>query len=442
MKKRDFNGVIKVLLVMILLAMLMPSVADAQQNEDVRIEKLEAQQQALQAELENLKADRAQAGAGPSDFRVFWKEGLNLATRDGDFKMKIGGRIMFDSTWVSEDSDIKSDLGGDQEDGTEFRRARLYTSGLIHDNVEFKLQFDFTGGDADLKDAYLGLIDFPIGRIRAGHFKEPFGLEELTSSKYITFIERSLPTGAFSPSRNAGVMLFGNALAASEPRMTWAAGIFKETDNNGEVHDDGGYSLTGRVTGLPCYKNKGASLLHVGAAFSARETTDNTQSYDTEPEAHLLDDFVDTGDFASENARLLGLEMAWVDGPLSVQGEYIRADADASSTGNFSGYYIQTSYFLTGEHRKYKPSAGAFSRVKPKENYAFGGGTGAWEVALRYSSIDLDDSSVDGGELDNITTGLNWYLNPNTRLMCNYVHADKDDIGNADIFVTRLQIDF
>ncbi len=440
MKKRNVNGLIIFLLVAMLLGILRPAVA-ADENVDARIEKLEAQQRAQQAELEKLKADRSLPEAGPTDLRVFWKDGLNMATRDGDFKLKIGGRIMFDSTWVNEDDGLKADVGA-QEDGAEFRRARLYTSGLIYDNVEFKLQFDFAGGDADLKDAYIGLTDFPIGRIRVGHFKEPFGLEELTSSKYITFIERSLPTVAFSPSRNVGVMLFGNALAASEPRMTWAMGVFQETDGYGEVHDDGGYSFTGRLTGLPWYKDKGASVLHVGAAFSARDTTDDTQSYDTEPEAHLVDNFVDTGSFTSKYTQLLGLETAWVNGPLSIQSEYIRADADVSSTANFSGYYIQASYFLTGEHRKYKPSAGAFSRVKPKKNYAFEGGLGAWEVALRYSSIDLDDSSVDGGDLDNITAGLNWHLNPNTRIMWNYVSVDKNGVGNADIFLMRFQIDF
>jgi phosphate-selective porin OprO/OprP len=190
------------------------------------------------------------------------------------------------------------------------------------------------------------------------------------------------------------------------------------------------------------YADDGASLVHVGASYSSRDTTDDTQRYRSRPEAHLFDRFVDTDDFASDHAELVGLEAAWVAGPLSLQGEYIFANADASSTGNFDGYYAQISYFLTGEHRKYKPSSGAFSRVKPKKNWGWNKGPGAWEVAVRYSSVDLDDSSVSGGELDDVTVGLNWYLNPNTRLMWNYVHADKEGVGDADIFLARLQIDF
>jgi phosphate-selective porin OprO/OprP len=441
MSKADIRLLLVLVFFITVYCVLTPLSVYAAEDEDTdgRIQKLEAQLREVQVELQEVKAERPRPELGPTDFRVFWKEGLNLQTQDGDFKMKIGGRIMWDSTWVSEDGDIKADVG-DQEDGAEFRRVRLYTSGLVYGNVEFKLQFDFADDEVNLKDAYLGLNDFPFGGLRAGHFKEPFGLEELTSSKYITFIERSLPTEAFSPSRNAGVMLFDSAL---DDRMTWAAGIFRETDNGELERDDGGYSLTGRLTGLPYYEDKGASLFHVGASFSCRNTTDDNQRYRSRPEAHLLDRFVDTTTFTSENAQLIGLEAAWVNGPLSVQGEYIRADADdASGTANLDGYYVQASYFLTGEQRKYKTSSGAFSRVKPKENFSSGGGPGAWEVALRYSGLDLNDAGISGGELDDITAGLNWHLNPNTRLMWNYVHADKDDVGNADIVLMRLQIDF
>jgi phosphate-selective porin OprO/OprP len=370
---------------------------------------------------------------------VFWKEGLNFTTQNGDFKLKIGGRLMNDWFWSSEDDAIKANVG-EQEDGVEFRRARLYFSGLIYENVEYKLQLDFEGGDADFKDAYLGLTDFPLGKLRIGHFKEPFSLEELTSSKYITFLERALPN-TFSPSRNTGVMLHN---VASDERMTAAFGVFRDTDNYGEDSgDDGGYNVTGRITALPIYENKGASLLHIGAAYSFRNP-DDSLSYDASPEAHLARDFVDTGTFASDRVDLLGLEGAWVDGPLSVQGEYIMADADriTGSCVGFDGYYVQASYFLTGEHRSYKTSEAAFSRVKPKKNYSYSGGPGAWEIKARYSELDLNDDNITGGELNNVTAGLNWYLNPNTKIMWDYVHADKDTVGQADMFMMRLQFDF
>jgi phosphate-selective porin OprO/OprP len=405
-----------------------------------RLEQLEARQmqkeKSLEEQTEELK--NLQSKTDPADFRVYWKEGLNFVTLDGDFKLKIGGRLQTDWLWISEDDAIKSDVG-EQQDGVEVRRARLYFSGLIYDNVEYKLQFDFAGGDADLKDAYLGLTDFPLGKLRMGHFKEPFSLDELTSSKYITFLERALPN-AFAPGRNMGFMLHNTC---PDERMTTAIGLFRDTDDYGEDVDDGGYNITGRVTALPIYEDKGAQLLHLGAAYSYRNP-DDTVRYRQRPEAHLADYFIDTGSFPGDQVDLAGLEAAWVKGALSLQGEYMMADADRLGGSNvkFDGYYIQASYFLTGEHRSYKTSEGAFSRTKPKENYSAAGGSGAWEVKARYSELDLSDSNINGGELDNISTGLNWYLNPNTRILWDYVHTDKNHVGQADMLMMRLQFDF
>jgi len=381
------------------------------------------------------RTTQLEAKTEATDFRVYWKEGLNLATEDSSFKLKIGGRLMTDWFWSSEDEDIKSSSIGEQEDGVEVRRARIYFSGTIYDNVEYKLQLDFAGAEVAFKDAYLGITDFPLGKLRMGNFYEPFSLDTVTSSKYITFMERALPT-IFSPERQTGFMLYNTKL---NERMYTAVGIFRETDGTGENIDDGGYHITGRITGLPIYKDSGATLLHIGAAYSFRNPDDPVR-IQQRPEAHLASRFVDTGSLASDGLDLLGLEAAWVNGPLSLQGEYIMADADIinSSDVSFDGYYVQGSYFLTGEYRSYKTSEAAFSRVKPKSNYSYGGGPGAWEVKVRFSELDLNDGNVTGGKLNDITAGLNWYLNPNTKIMWDWVHADRDKIGQADMLMMRL----
>jgi phosphate-selective porin OprO/OprP len=122
---------------------------------------------------------------------------------------------------------------------------------------------------------------------------------------------------------------------------------------------------------------------------------------------------------------------------------YAKVDGKNGATSpDFDGFYIQGSYFLTGEHRKYKTSTGAFDRVKPKENFSSASGTGAWEVAARYSQIDLNEGSVTGGRLRNVTVGLNWHLNPNMRIMWNYIRADLSGVGKASLFLMRFQIDF
>jgi phosphate-selective porin OprO/OprP len=427
MKEGHRNMLDRLLLLAMAFGLFTPLIAQAAQDNEARIKKLEE-------EVEALKSER-----GSTDLRVFWKEGLRFETPDKNFSLKLGGRIFNDWAWMRQDSNVKAAVG-DLEDGTEFRTTRLYTSGTINGNVDYKAQFDFSTTSNEFKDVYLGIRDLPIGYLKMGHFKEPFGLEELASSRFVTFMERSL-ANTFVPARNTG---FALSSTASDNRATWAAGVFRNTDGWGEDQTEGGYNATGRVTALPWYEDGGASLLHLGAAYSFRNP-DSVQ-YATEPEAHLAPDFVDTTSLATDKAGVLGIESALVCGPFSLQGEYMMADVDGKDTASsptFDGFYIQGSYFLTGEHREYKTSSAAFDRVKPKENYSFkDGGTGAWEMAARYSEIDLDEGSVTGGELKDVTVGLNWRLNPNTRIMWNYVRADLDGVGDSNLFMMRMQVDF
>ena len=400
------------------------------------------------------KKKMVKAGLTPEYFS--WKNGLRFETGDGKFKFKLGGRIMNDWGWFSEDNDVKRAIG-DQVDGTEFRRARIYMSGDIYENIGFKAQYDFAGGDVDFKDVFIELKKIPyVGHFRVGHFKEPFSLEELTSSKYITFMERSL-NNAFSPSRNTGFMLYNHAL---DKRMTWAGGIFRNSDSFGESEGDssteGNYGFSGRITGLPWYKDEGRKLIHTGFSYTYQNAFENTFRFRSRPEMHMADYFVDTGSFTADFANLFNPELAIVYGAFSFQGEYSFVDVDLKrsmdSDPDFSGFYGYFSYFLTGENRKYKKENGVFSRVKPNKNFRWGRGKGkgAIELAARYSELDLSDEEIDGGRLQDLTLGVNWYLNPNTRVMLNYVRANVDrlvndirlDDANADLLSMRFQVDF
>ena len=88
------------------------------------------------------------------------------------------------------------------------------------------------------------------------------------------------------------------------------------------------------------------------------------------------------------------------------------------------------------------PMPAPWSRQKPSDAWDKDGGSGAWEIAARFSSIDLTDGMVSGGEQDNITLALNWYPNPATRWMLNFVRADVDNLGEVDFILTRWQVDF
>lgn len=377
-----------------------------------------------------LAAPEPSQGPG-EDFEVYYRGGIRFEAADGSFKAKMGGRIQWDTAYIGNNRAIEAAVGAPLDDGTEFRRTRLYISGSIHDEVEFKAQYDFAGGAAAFKDVYIAFPAFPAGKLTVGQFKEPFSLEELTSSNSITFMERGLPN-AFSPSRSTGVMLADDL----DGRFTWAAGVFRDSNDQGMQVSDSELSATARVTGLVYSENDGQDLLHLGAAVSRRSPNGDAAQWRERPENHLSPRFVDTGVFASDESTLVGLEAAWVAGPVSVQGEYIQAQNQLVAGGDatFSGFYVEGSLFLSdGDSRRYDAEAGAFKGPEPA-------GDDAWEAKLRYSSLDLTDGAIAGGELTDVTVGLNWYMNPNTRLMFEVVNADLDGVDSTLIAQLRCQV--
>ena len=191
-------------------------------------------------------------------------------------------------------------------------------------------------------------------------------------------------------------------------------------------------------------------LLQIGASvqYRAHRSLELTQ-YRARTTNNLGARALDTGTIASDSAIIFGVEIAYVRGPLSIQGELFHAEVSGTA-GNpdptFIGGYVQVSYWITGESRRYKTSV--FSRVKPNSNACDGsGGKGAWEIALRYDNTDLNnlDDGVNGNEWRAVTFGVNWHWNPNTRFMFNYVNGNLDDTitdGTIDSLMFRLQVDF
>ena len=374
-------------------------------------------------------------GAAAAEPKFKWSNGFNLEDKEKGYKLKFGGRIQTDYTFASGDSVFDGDL----DDGFEFRRARFFFSGKIYDKVEFKAQYDFAGGTSDFKDVWIALNTGP-GQLRFGHFKEYFSLEELTSSKYLAFLERSLPVEAFSPSRNSGVGFHGN----SGDKVNWGVGYFYDADGFGVSGNGDNTNLTGRVAFRPIYKDGGKRLLHVGAAFSSKDRGVGERfRFRARPEAHFTTRFVNTDRFDADSATLTGFELAGIANRFWFSGEYMQMDVDAPDFGDpsFDGYYAQAGFFLTPDHRRYKTSSGAFDRQKPGTTYGKDG-KGAMELVFRVSNVNLNDAGVTGGEQDNMSVGFNWYLNPATRFMLNFVNADIDGVGDMDFVLVRWQVDF
>lgn len=380
--------------------------------------------------------------ANPFNFK--WDNGFKLESKDSIFSLKFGGSLIIDHGFFNQDSQLTDNYGPlASKSGTEIRRARLFFSGAIYHNTYFKFQVDFAGDEVSLKDAFIGISDIPvIGSFQIGHFKEPFRLSVLTSGKYVTFMERGA-NSYFAQSRNNGAMVLNDFL---DDRLSAQMGAFRNSNNNSnDALANDGYVLTGRVTGIPIRDNAKSQLLHIGAAYSYRKPDSKQYKVSIAPSSNLAEKYLTTETIELvDDVALANFETAYIHGPFSIQAEYLTASVTAVNYQyNFSSYYGELSYFITGESRNYQGSYDGFGRIKPKRN--FGGaqkGPGAVEVALRYSRTDLTDEVIIAEVQSEFALGINWYLNPVTRLMVNYARTHIENKGNLDVVQARFQIDF
>ncbi len=377
-------------------------------------------------------------------------------------ELSVGGRFMWDATvWSGVEESVEGAWDGvDFQNGTETRRARIFIKGKAYENLAFKVVYDFAAGDAvALKDAYLDLVGVPgVGNVRVGQFLEPLCFNELTSSKYTSFIERASLT-AFAPSRNAGLMLHDSA---ADGRINYQAGVFLDTGDMAEKQGNEDVSVAVRLAWLAAGEEASDRVFHIGGAFNYL-VPDTDVRFRERPEVHMSDRLVDTGTIKNADSVLrLGGETAGVFGPFYFAGEYIattvaksdesvpagsRGDEWLQDDASLSGYYAESGCFLTGEHRVYKD--GLWERTKPGSNFLEDGGLGAWEVVARYSNLDLNDDAagIYGGKMGNVTLGLNWYLHSNARVMFDYVMSSVEDHdgqeqGKARALTMRTQCDF
>lgn len=400
------------------------------------------------------------------------KESASAQKAASKFSVNVGGRTFLDSVFFGQSASSRATFG-DAQDSVFFRAARLEAFGEGFNVFDYRIMVDFASRDSNgyqstsFKDVYIGVNHLPLlQRVQIGHFKEPFSLEELTSRRFDMFMERSPANQALVPARNVGIAAYQ---VSENERMTLAFGGFRQIreDPPYVADDDGGYAFTARATYLPWYDEatKGRGLIHLGLGYSFRDVDDPNYRLRARAETAAGPYLVDTYNPLTstemlnnvEDYHLLGPEFALVYGPFSVQTEYLVAFFNRSRGADptFHGAYIQTSYFLTGEHRPYNRSKGVFDRVKPIENFFrvrtgdgdIQTGWGAWEVAYRYSWLDLDDKDVLGGTTADHTFGLNWYWNPYMRMMFNYVHAQVSPSVNRpntdlNVFEMRAQVDF
>jgi phosphate-selective porin OprO/OprP len=415
----------------------------------------------LSREVDKYLEKTADAWDDPSTLRVFWNKGVKFETADGAVKLSLGGRVMFDSFWSTTGSGDFQGLppGGPYEpgvagqNGAYFRRVRLAVGGTVYKRTKFNIQIDFAGGKVQLRNVYAGLTKVGPGDLLFGQLKEPFALQEMTSSKYIQLIERSMPVNAFAPSYHVGAFWFGSL--AKQLIHLGASWTFGQSDPaTGAYTGNGGGAGTIRVTASPLYDKDKKTVLHVGISLSYRNTP-NGVTYSARPADFAQGGKLNVTVGDAENEIRYAFEIAYVWKMVNIQAEYIGATVDSPSTGSdspsFGGWYVELGWFVTGESRGYDRKKGAFKRTSPKKNFMDGsGGFGALQIVFRLDTLDLNDGTLEGGKAATVAVGLNWHWNPNTRVMFNLAFADIDDYasigpnsgGTITAFVIRVQFDF
>ncbi|MBZ0090026.1 MAG: OprO/OprP family phosphate-selective porin [Thermoanaerobaculia bacterium] len=430
-----------------------PAWSQTPSDVDQRIQELEKKVAELTKEKEAPMATLAsgaetERASAPVALAGFYDNGyLVFTSKDGAFKYWLDGRINLDAATYS---------GAENRlaDGAEVRRARIGIKATLFEDWLAELDLDFADNEVEIKDLWVGYAGFDDSLIKLGNHKAPFGLENLTSSKYITFIERGY-IDAWVPDRRLGLNYsrWGERWQASAGLYGQAAGSFNDKDSlgGGGAGTDQELGLVGRFTFAPILEKD--RVLHLGLAATHMKpdvgeiTTDSEDEdildrvdaarvlkLDSRAETHVLRaKFLSTGDMKYvESWDQIGGELAAVYGPVSFQAEYQRTDVNRISTPvadyrdhSFDGYYAFVSWMVTGEHRPYSVSEGEFGRIIPKRK------AGAFELALRYSTLDLNDiTTVDpitGGAAENITLGANWYINANHKIMLNVTQVDHDE---------------
>jgi phosphate-selective porin OprO and OprP len=417
-----------------------------------------------QTKAEEVKKDGVQG---------WFRDGVVFESADKKTSIGITGRVQLDFRKFTGD-----DLVG--TDTFDVRRAYLGVGGKFWDYYTFDVTADFAGlagntttsvctaaglnanGDpactattnvvnntgSHLDVAWLNAAWFKPAQFRFGQFKMPFSIEELTSSRFIDFQERSF-VNALVPAKERGIMVHGEPVPGLFYGVAASTGEGKNlNESNAEVDK---IDLIARVgANFAQFANTPNMVLHGALAYSTGTIRGNSSAPNFRTEARGNTIFSTTA-FSSQatdevDRTRMGAEAALAFGPVKLQAEYVKVDFDGDST-NAAGdttkfdralkaYYVSLNWLVTGEKWADAYRAGTFARVKPQKNFKpGGGGAGAWELGARLSRFDAGDfvgaggfsGSADTDKATGLTLGVKWLPTPNTRFMLNFIRTKFDD---------------
>ncbi len=384
-----------------------------------------------------------------------------------DFKMT--GFFHLDAARFAQSDESRATVG-DVQDGAGFRRARLAATGNISERGSYMMEFDMAQAQARFVDVWGQVKDTPLGTMRIGRFRQPFGMSELTSIRELGTLER--PTAfALSPFRQTGIMFSDVVL---EEQATWAVSGFRTlSDNFGNVYGDhGGIGTAERLTWLmlDCGDSR---LVHFGLDHSYIDPARDQVQIASQDEVFVgqqpnlgptglsvspivfVPPFVNTGVFNVDHANLFNIEGAasWGRGLVQAEQRWSRLALPTGERATVNAGYITLRFMLTGETIPYNRAGGVFTRIKPDNPLDLSNGSmGAWEVVGQMSTINLNPlfglPSVTGPtrRLDSYSLALNWYWWTNAKAQFEWINGSLNDptLGGSvsNTLASRLQFDF
>lgn len=429
-----------------------------------RIEALEAQIAALQEQIGDLKVSTAaNIQAMRADQQATTVSIANgrptIASGDGQFSASVRGVMQLDTAQYFQDGDLgASVVGRDLNSGTNFRRGRLGVEGKLFGDFNYNVLLDFGGSGTDgqttLHELWIEYAGFKPAKIRVGAFAPSIGLEDAASTNGSLFPERPSAAEVARGLAGADKRIAAQLLANGDHWLAAAAVTGAKAADGATFDEQLGYTF--RVAGTPLYGFDWR--VHVGANASivaqpAQGTAGGPYNLTLEDRPELRVDgtrLVSTGALDAEGVRHWGLEFAAQKKNWLIQGEYFDIAVDRRlpiagvSDPRFTGWYVEGGWVITGEQRKYNTGTAAFDAppvdkpFKPRD-----GQWGAWELAARYSVLDLNDNEhavlvadrVRGGEQTIWTAGVNWFVNPAVRFSLDWLDVSVDRLNGAGVQV-------
>lgn len=470
-----------------------PLVGQAESTDaEARINELQKQMQALSQELQavqqqlaqNKEAKVAEKGKSQgSPVYASFKDGVTLGDASGNWSLAINGRVQADYRNFSPDVD--------GADTFSLRRARLGGTMTFYKDYVARVEGEYSGSSTTLTYGYIDVNKFSAAKVRVGQFKPFYGLERAMSTNFTDFQERSMADALLGSTYDRGVMVFGTPSAGVNYSLAYINGTGTVDESNAK---DDGKDLTVRVTAnLAEIQNWQNAVVHFGGFYADGNQGSRRQASfipTGQTEARGLPFFSTTCSTAACGSTIAngfkdnvsrtraGYETALAYGPVKFQGEYINTSFDGSGySRDINAWYASTMWNVTGESFAGMYKEGVFGRLKPKNNYQSGGdGWGALQVGLRYSKFDASDfkssnaagtgvllntpaATTEGllvatNEADAWTVGANWILNPNFRIVTNWVRTNYDtpvvvrvngvnkSVDKEDALTMRAQFDF